>query len=324
MELRRWTRAIRSVAAVLAAVVIGYLGRGGQADEFLLPDAEGRWSVPSVLVVGRVPANQGTVEIRGAGVLSFDPAGVRTLRPDLFAEGHFSVFDVLVVLAELGHLDLEYAWDEASATHGIVSLNGLSGWWYDARYEGGQFERTVVRMDHYPVKDGMSIRVYLEQPDRLAAIRRSFREEVERRNANGGRVILPEVTLHGPRWTLVAYDVIVEPTGTRSDVLRPEVVTVLDVLLALGRDGVLSSLKLVWHDRLDDADHVDSFMVHALQGGGYETSATKGCMFAHQAGSRGLEGFIVPHSHESSHVHLSADLHALVSPEYVRWTWLCP
>jgi len=275
------------------------------------------------MYVGRIPSAEGTVDIRGLGALKYDPAGVRTLRPDLFTDGHFSVFDVLVHLAERGDLPLEYVWDEAAATHWISSLNGLTGWWYDAQYAGGEFERPVLRMDSFPVKDGMTIRLYLEQPDRLSAIRQCFRDEVGRRDANGGTVVIQEVTVRGPRWTLVAHDVVVEPSGTRSDAFRPGVVTALDVLLALGRDGVISSLRLVWHDRLDDADYVDSFMVHALFAGAYEAPATKGCMLAHQTGSSVLEGFIVAHGHESSHVHLTADLEALVSPEYVRWTWLC-
>ncbi len=323
MEFRRWRKIGRIALAMLAVVSAGFLGGSEGGDGVLLPDASGQWSIPGGIYAGRAPTAPGMVEIRGVRALSFDPAHIQTLRPDLFMEGYFSVFDVLVYLAERGDIQLAYVWDRAAATHRILSLNGLSGWWYDARYAGGEYERPVVRMDHFPVKDGMSIRLYLEQPDRLTAIHQSFRNEVKRRAANGGVVIIPEVTIRGPRWTLVAHDVIVAPTGTRSDVFRPGVVTALDVLLALGRDGVLTSVKLVWHDRLEDSDHVDSFMVHALRGGGHEALATDGCMFAHQTGSDVLEGFIVPHGHGSSHIHLSADLEPLVSPEHVRWTWLC-
>ncbi len=321
-KVGRWRR-VAHAAAVSVVLLAGFLGWAGEGEELLLPTDEGSWSIPAGIYAGRLPTAGGTVEIRGVGVLSFDPAAVRTSRPDLFTEGHFSVFDVLVHLAERGEIALEHRWDDDTATHAIVSLNGLSGWWYDARYAGGEFERPALRMDHFPVKDGMRIRLYLEAPERLAAIEESFRAEVERRTANGGRVIVPEVTIRGPRWTLVARDVVVEPTGVRPDVFQPGIVTALDVLLALGRDGVVSSLKLVWHDRLDGADHVDSFMVHALLAGAYEAPATKGCMLAHQTGSSVLEGFIIPHGHASSHVHLTADLEALVSPEYVRWTWLC-
>ncbi len=323
MEFKRWRRVVHVAAAVPVALLAHTLGWGGGGDVLFLPDAAGGWTVPPGMYAGRAPTAPGTVEIRGVRTLSFDPAAVRTSRPDLFLEGNFSVFDVLVHLAERGDIALEYVWSDAAATHEIVSLNGLSGWWYDAAYAGGEFERPVVRMDHFPVKDGMRIRLYLDQPERLAAIEQSFREEVARREANGGAVIIPEVMIRGPRWTLVTRDVVVEPTGIRSDVFRPDAVTAFDVLLALGRDGAISSVKLVWHDRLDDADHVDSFMVHALLGGGHEAPATEGCMFAHQTGSGVIEGFLVPHDHGTPHVHLSADLEALVSPEYVRWTWVC-
>ncbi len=316
----RGTRAAVAVSVVLLAGVLGWAEGPAQV---VLPTPEGSWSIPGNYA-GRRPAAGGTVEIRGVGVLSFDPAAVRTTRPDLFAPGHFSVFDVVVHLAERGEIALAYRWDEGTATHVILSLNGLPGWWYDARYPGGEFERPAVRMDHFPVRDGMAIRLYLEAPERLAAIERSFRDEVVRRAANAGRVVVPEVTIRGPRWTLVAHDVVVEPSGVRGDVFQPGLVTALDVLLALGRDGRISSLTLAWHDRLDNADPVDSFMVHALRAAEGEAPFAEGCMLVHQTGSAGLEGFLAPHGHGSSHVHLTADLEALVSPEHVRWTWLCP
>jgi len=322
-RVRRTSAVRQAVVGASLAVLAAVVGWAEGGRKLLLPASDGTWSVPAEMVTGRRPTSGGTVEIRGVGVLSFDPGAVRTLRPDLFREGHFSVFDVVVHLAERGDIALEYVWEADAATHAIVSLNGRSGWWYEARYAGGEFERPVARMDHFPVKDGMRIRLYLEQPDRLAAIRQSFREEVARRTSNGGAVVVPEVAIRGPRWSLVARDVRVDPTGTRGDVFQPGVVTALDVLLALGRVGVLSSLELVWHDRLGGADYVDSLMVHGLAGGGYEAPATEGCMFVHQTGSRALEGFLVPHGHGSSHVHLGADLEAIVSPEYVRWTWLC-
>ena len=64
----------------------------------LLPTAEGVWA-PATPRTGRVPRGVATVEIKNIGEFSFDAGGVRTLRPDIFQEGHFSLFDVLVHLS---------------------------------------------------------------------------------------------------------------------------------------------------------------------------------------------------------------------------------
>ncbi len=324
-KVRRPGVLARAVAVVSAAWLAGLVGGAGEGGgPFVLPTPDGKWSVPPGTSAGRRPVTPGTVEIRGVGVFSFDPAAVGTFRPDLFREGHLSVFDVLVHVAAREGIPLEYVWDETTATHAVVSLNGLAGWWYDTQYAGGEIERTTVRMDQFPVKDGMRIRLYLDRPERLAAIEQSFREEVRRRDGNGGLVVVPEVTIRGPRWMLVVRDLLVEPTGGRADVFQSGVVTALDVLLALGREGVVSSLTLVWHDHLDGADQFYAFMVHGLLAGEDEASPSPGCALVHQTGSAVLDGFLAPHGHGSSHVHLTADLEALVSPEFVRWSWLCP
>ncbi len=47
---------------------------------------------------GHIPGGTGMVEFPDRGSFSFDAGDVKTVRPDVFQEGHFSLFDVLVHL----------------------------------------------------------------------------------------------------------------------------------------------------------------------------------------------------------------------------------
>ncbi len=289
----------------------------GAAVRYELPDERGQWTLPGV--AGRPPQAPVELEIRGVGRFVVNPEGLKTRRPDIFRPGFLSVFDLVAHLADLGLIDLIYHYDPTMMTHVIESLNGLRGWWYDAHYAGGRFERTAVRMDHYPVKDGMRIVLYLEDPKRLAAIHQSFREEVDRLAQNEGRVVIPEVVIWGPRGTLAFREVPVRAHGVRAEMLQPGVITALDVLLSLGELGLLTKLGLVWHDQ-----PLDCYKVELIAGEGFDLEAGEGCTILQEVGSAILAPFPPAKVHTDVHVHLSPDLQVLVAPEYVRWRLVCP
>jgi len=263
------------------------------------------------------------LEIRGTGTLEFDPSQIQSLRSDVFQSGHFSVFDVLVHLADQETIELEYEFDESADTYVIKTLNGLEGWWYDAHYAGGSFNRTVVRVDHYPVKDGMDILFYLEDPERLTAIHNNFREEVNRRRENGNQVIIPIVTIRSPQVSLTFDEVVVTAHNVREDLFQPDVITVLDVLLSLGEQEKLTSLKLTWHDRAEDTDPIDNYFVDHIVGEDFSPEIAGSCIFTHQIGSKTLKDYLAPNTCEGSHIHLTAGVEVIVSPEYVEWVWVC-
>jgi hypothetical protein len=295
------------------------LGAGGSL--LLTPDTG--WNPPDAYAQGRLAAETGTLEIRGLGELSYDPAAITTLRPDIFLPGHFSVFDVLVHLAETNEFELEYDFDEDLQTHVIRSLSGLSGWWYDAHYEGGSFDKTVVRIDQFPVKDGMSILLYLEDPVRLDAIHQHFREEVVVLAENDGLVIIPLVTFLSSTDTVEFHDVAVTAHDSRSDVFQDGVITMLDVLLSLGDQGVLMELGLDWREEDEDILIVDGYYVTSIQTEGFAPETTGSCVLTHQLSGVTIAEFLSPHTHTMSHIHLTADLEILVSPEVVEWLWIC-
>jgi len=293
------------------------------ADAIRLPADTDGWNLPLEAAVGRPPVELGTVEVRGKGTLAFDPAAIETTRPDVFRSRHFSVFDVLVYLAQTDQIELEYTFDEVLGTHVIQSLNGLEGWWYDAHYEGGSFDRTVARMDLFPVKDGTSIVVYLEDTARLDAIHEHFREEVGRRAESGDSIVIPTVTLRSAIDTVVFENVSVSAHDVRSDVFQPGSITMLDVLLSLGEQGALSDLTVEWRAEDEGIAVVDGYYVVSLTAGDFAPEATGACVLTHQIGGTTIVDYLAPHTHTMSHVHLTADLELLVSPEAVEWLWVC-
>ena len=279
-----------------------------------LPTPEGLW-MPQASHRGRVPAGE-AVELRVDGVGDFviRAEEVTRLRPEVFGPGHFSAFDAVAHLATSGAFDLSYHFDEAMDTHVIDSLGGEAGWWYQALYSGGWYESNAFRMDLYPCKPGTHIRLLREEREgRIEAIHRTFQEEMDRLEG-GGTVVLPELTIQGPRLSETTYrNVEVRPHDIRLDVFQPGVTTALDVLLSLGEEGHLSQLKLTWYEQMGSADVVDSYWVDRID----EHEAYRSCGFVYETGPREFAGF------RGSHIHIPADLRAMVAPEYAYWYWIC-
>ena len=301
---------------------------GREPASYVLPDGEGAWTPPLGSHTGRILTGADTLlRIDDVGEFSFDASQVRTLRPDVFQPGHFSLFDVVVHTAEREGFSLDYHFDEAVDTHIIDSIDGRGGWWYKAHYSGGWEERNVFRMDQYPYKDGAQVQVHREKEGRLADIYRTLRQEVERLKSNAGRVVLPRVTIESPYFEGNGYrtfdEVAVVAHDVRTDVLQPGVVTGLDVLLSLAEQGELARLKLTWYERIGTADPVDSYWVEQIdeaefyKGPGFVTESYESCGFVYETGPEEFSGF------SGSHIHIPSDVRAIVSPEYAFWFWIC-
>jgi len=202
-------------------------------------------------------------------------------------------------------------------------MNGLEGWWYDAHYEGGSFDQTVVRMDQYPVKDATEILLYLENPVRLASIENHFRNEVDRLSANEGVIVIPRVTLRSATSEVVFEDVAVEAHGVRLDVFQPGWTTMLDVLLSLADRGEIDSMGLEWRVADGDIAIIDGYYVTSIVAGDFAPESVGSCVLTHQVGGNVISEYLAPHTHTMSHVHLTGDLEVLVSPESVEWLWVC-
>lgn len=281
--------------------------------EYLVfPNVDGSW-VPPETAEGRIPSETGMVNVIGVGQFSFEPGNVRTLRPDVFVGGHFSLFDALVHIHELGHIQMEYTYNDELATHVIESIEGQPHWWYLAHYAAGWWEDSVLHMDLYPWKDGTALRVQPVTESLMSRIHLAFEQEVQRLAANDGKVIIPEVVIEDPTGTKVFQDVHVTPHGVRSDILQDGVITALDILLSLGEQGYLSTVGVTWYSSIGRADPVDNYFVERID----DAEATLRCGYVYEVGPVDFSGF------RGAHIHVATDVRVLVSPDYAVWFWLC-
>ena len=277
-----------------------------------LPTADGSW-VPSEPWEGDLPEGTNEIRIGDVGTFAFDAAQVTAIRTDIFQPGHYSMFDILSHLDERGDIQLESHFDQSADTHVIDAIDGEHGWWYQTYYAAGWREDNVFRMDMYPYKNGSVIRLHQERERRLAAIHRTFQEEVSRLAENGGQIIIPKLEIRSPTASRTFEDVLVIPHDVRSDVLQPGVVTALDALLSLQEQAKLSNIGLTWYEQIGAADPVDSYWVNRVD----EDEAVGGCGFVYETGPREFSGF------SGSHIHLPSDVRVTISPEYALWFWIC-
>lgn len=254
----------------------------------------------------------GVIKIEGMDNMDFRSEEVSTVRPDIFKEGRFSVFDILVHLKERGDLEMEYHYDESMNTNVIDSINGEENWWYMVYYDGGWPENNNFRIDHYPYKDKMYIRILKEDKEMLDEIYEMFREEIARKNANNGKVIIPKVLLKGPKTNLVFENVEVRAHNLRNDVFQDGMITAVDTIMSLGDDKRIT-YDLQWYDSIGSAEIVRSYWVNRIN----DDKAYRSCGFVYEAGSEKYGGF------KGNHIHLPSDTRIINSPEYVEYFWIC-
>jgi hypothetical protein len=253
------------------------------------------------------PNQEGIIQIL-QDVYSFFPENIETVRPDIFQPGYFSMFDILVHLDSVGQITMEYHFDESMDTHVIDSLYGASNWWYEAIYQGGWPERNVFRMDHYPWKDGASLKLISESSDRLNSYHTKFREEVQRLNANNGQLIIPEVTISGESFFKTFTNVLVTPYSWRTDVFTNYTITALDVIFSLAEQGHIT-YEVEWIETIFDVT-IQHYWVQGID----DDIASGRCGFVYESGYQGIIG---------NHIHLPPDSRVLTSPEYVLFYWIC-
>jgi len=83
-------------------------------------------------VFDTVPRQEGHIMIGNVGGFQFDPGNIKTVRDDIFNEGFFSIFDILVYLDDEGKINMEYHFDDSMNTHIIDSIDNMKNWWHIA------------------------------------------------------------------------------------------------------------------------------------------------------------------------------------------------
>ena len=254
----------------------------------------------------------GEIRIEEVGTFKFNPREIESLRQDIFKKGYFSVFDILVYLDKNQKIRLSFHLDESINSHVIESINDKENYWYAAYYDGGWPECNAYRMDHYPYKDKMYIRIYHEDEKKLEKRYSIFRDEIERLKKNIGKIIIPEVIIDGPTTNLVLKDVEVTPHNLREDIFFKGYITAIDVIMSLGDQNKIS-YDLQWYDSIGSAGVVKSFWVERIN----KDQAIGHCGFVYEAGSYDFKGF------RGNIIHLPSDTRGINSPEYVLFFWIC-
>ena len=257
------------------------------------------------------PRLPGTINIQSVGTFDFDPSAVATVRTDTFRDGFFSIFDILVHLDSRDQIEMEYHFDPRLDTHVIDSLNGEPYWWYRAFYDGGWAENNVFRMDLFPYKDRMQIRVFPQNKKRVEELHDIFRKETAEIRRNRGKVIVGEVIVRGPTAKLRFEDVEVTAHDLRHDVFQEGVITAVDVIMSLGDQGLLS-YDLQWYESIGEARVVKNYFVERIN----EDRTEMRCGFVYEAGA-------LAHRGRGNHIHLPPDTRVIHAPEYVEFFWIC-
>lgn len=279
-------------------------------------------------------------------IVPFDPQehSIVTVRPDIFAPGYFSMFDVILAVAKKKAIAVEYGFDEARQTHWITRMNGIEGdYWYGFSYDAGsgnanevQFRR-ANRWDEALWRPGVWIRVSMNT-DSIDALKREYLEEIVRERSSGH--VIPSVTISinpssyqgnppgSGRITVsrTYNNVSVTPHNLRSTgattpytkPFQPGVVTSMDVLLSLKDQGKLDLVTGVFYSYF--AQHyIDSYYVVEL--------GFPGVGVAH---SSGRQGFVYVTENGAPNrlpngannlLHMTSDINVVHAPDFSQWRW---
>jgi hypothetical protein len=258
-----------------------------------------------------LPGLPGRITIGHVGSFDFDPRAVRTLRPDIFRQGQFSVFDVLAHLDRKKEIELDYSFDERLNTHRVNSINGRRNYWYQAYYHGGWVENNVFPMDLFPYKDRMHISLVTQSARRIDEIYDQFKNETRHLARNDGKVIVGEVVIRGPGGRLRFENVEVKAHNLRPDLFQEGVITAIDVIMTLGEQGKLV-YTLQWYESIGSAGIVKNYFVDRIN----DDVTEYRCGFVYEAGSLRFKG-------RGNHIHLPSDSRVIFAPEYVEFFYIC-
>ena len=282
-----------------------------ESQPLLRSDSKGNKIVGEIF--DTVPRQEGHIMIGNVGDFQFDPADIKTVRDDIFNEGFFSIFDILVHLDDEGKIDMEYHFDDSVDTYVIDSIDNMKNWWHITYYDGGWPERNVFRMDHYPYKDKMYISISESEESLLEDIYKVFREETTRKEKNGGKIIIPELRIQGPgSGSLLFEDVEIKPHNLRNDIFKEGTITAIDAIMTLGDEGKIT-YGLNWYESIGTAGLVKNYFVEGING---DVSAGR-CGFVYEEGSFDFAGF------QGNHIHIPSDMRLINSPEYLEYFWIC-
>ncbi|WP_299794836.1 hypothetical protein [uncultured Shewanella sp.] len=209
-----------------------------------------------------------------------DGLGKGTARPDIFVDGHYSVFDVLRYLAltredikldsitpynetGLDTYGFTVSWDQNGDgifdTQDINSFNSPD-WHFKFKFDGGELRRITggldgvgpegeanyERMDQFWVQPGMHLRFQPLNPEMTARRKWAMQQQMNRYQQAGNKVVLPELVAsidNGKTYQTLVKDLEISAHNLRPDIFQPGVITGIDAFLSakdLGHDFVIN------------------------------------------------------------------------------------
>ena len=297
-----------------------------------------------VAIKGQAYEPGSRVEIKGK-VYSFDPAGLNIVscRPDIFAPGYFSMFDVILAVARRNGIQIDYHFDSDCQTHFIDRIDGVPGnYWYHFSYDAGEGNVTEIkyrranRWDEALWKPGVWITVV--EGENLEEIKAEYREEIQRERAFGH--LIPQVKIEinpssykgnppGSNRITVSREfrnVQVTPHNLRAIIssspypkpFQPGVTTSLDILLSLKDQGKLDVVTSVFYTYFAQK-YIFSYYVVGLGFPGVglaHASGRQGFIYLTENGSPNR----LPNQADSK-LHMTCDLHVIHAPDFSYWRW---
>ena len=289
---------------------------------------------------------QGSAAVIRGNAIPFAPGehDIRTTRPDIFSEGAYSLFDVLLTVMRSKGMSVAYHWDASCATHFIDSVAGVAAaYWYRFSYDAGSGtqnelgNRREIRWDELLYQPGSWVQ--LVTGENLDELQREFREEITREKSAGHLVPLVQITINpsnyrgnppgSGRITVQKNfsNVTVSSHGLREtgrDSLyrmpfRPGVVTAMDVLYTLKDMGDLSVVGKAFYTRLAQKVQ-DSWRIQELGFPGIGSAHASGRHgFVYTTGN-GTAQRLANNADRKQHVH--ADIVVLHAPDLALWRWI--
>jgi len=285
------------------------------------------------------------VEIMGK-VFPFNPSeySITTTRPDIFAPGYFSMFDVILAVAKKNGININYDFDRMRGTHFITEINGKEGdYWYHFSYDAGSQNASEInfrranRWDEALWRPGVWIKVV--EGENLNEIRKEYIEEMVRVQRQGN--IIPSVRIsinpsnykgnppESDRITVsrefsnvkvFAHDL--RAAGSPSPYpkpFQPGVVTSLDILLSLMDQGALNLVTSTFYTNFA-GHYIQSFYVVALGFPGIgvaHASGRQGFVYVTENGS-----FNSLPNNADNKLHMTSDINIIHAPDFSYWRWV--
>ncbi|MFC1606732.1 T9SS type A sorting domain-containing protein [Candidatus Latescibacterota bacterium] len=269
---------------------------------------------------------------------------IETVRPDIFAPGYFSMFDVILAVAEKNGLEVEYHYDESRKSHFISTIDDEEAdYWYHFSYDAGVNRsheidyRRAYRWDEALWRHGVWIQVVTGE--NLDEIREEYLDEITRENEYGHVVPLVRIAVvpsdfggnpagsgrvsarrefHDVKVTAHNY----RATGFQSPYskpFQPGVVTSLDILLSLMDQGELNLVTSVFYSHFHK-NFIDSYYVVALKFPGEGTvhsSGRQGIVYITNNGS-----YVSTPNNANRTFHMTCDISVVHAQDFSSWRWI--